>query len=345
MAKNNRLRILNILGGAKEGGAEKFFERISLSLAKNNNVDQEIIIRKSKKRFERLKDKIKKIHEIKFFYFFNPFCHRQIALIFEKFKPDIVLTWMNRASRLLPQSGKYNAINVGRLGGYYKIKNYVNCDYLITNTLDLKNYIVGHGWDSDKVEFIPNFVDDNNREKLEKETDRKIILCLGRFHQNKGIDILLKAMIYINGFELWIVGSGDEKNLYDEIISQYKIEEKVSFFEWTDNISKFLNVSSVLICPSRHEPFGNVIVEAWAHKVPVIVADTGGPKLMVKNKINGLKFGKEDIFGLIKQIKLLDSNPTLKKKIVTNGYKDFKKNYSEELIIKKYLNFFNKIID
>ena len=97
--------------------------------------------------------------------------------------------------------------------------------------------------------------------------------------------------------------------------------------------------------PFRHEPFGNVIVEAWAHKIPVIVADTGGPKIMVKNKINGLKFGKEDMFDLIKQIKLLESNPTLKKKIITNGYKDFKKNYSEDLIIKKYLNFFNKIID
>ena len=66
---------------------------------------------------------------------------------------------------------------------------------------------------------------------------------------------------------------------------------------------------------------------------------------MVKNKINGLKFGKEDIFDPIKQIKLLESNPTLKKKIINNGYKDFKKNYSEDFIIKKYLNFFNKIVD
>ena len=131
---------------------------------------------------------------------------------------------------------------------------------------------------------------------------------------------------------LWIVGSGDEKNLYDKIISEYKLEEKVNFFEWTDDISKFLNVSSMLICPSRHEPFGNVIVEAWAHKIPVIVADTGGPKLMVKNKINGLKFEKENIFDLIKQIKLLESNPTLKKKIINNGYKDFKKIIPKNLL-------------
>ena len=51
------------------------------------------------------------------------------------------------------------------------------------------------------------------------------------------------------------------------------------------------------------------------------------------------------MFDLIKQIKILESNSALKKKIITNGYKDFKKNYSEDLIIKKFFNFFNKIID
>ncbi len=34
MEKNNKLKILNILGGAKQGGAEKFFERLSLAIVK-----------------------------------------------------------------------------------------------------------------------------------------------------------------------------------------------------------------------------------------------------------------------------------------------------------------------
>ena len=42
--------------------------------------------------------------------------------IFDEFKPNIVLSWMNRASRLLPDSQKFNSVNIGRLGGYYKIK-------------------------------------------------------------------------------------------------------------------------------------------------------------------------------------------------------------------------------
>ena len=133
-------------------------------------------------------------------------------------------------------------------------------------------------------------------------------------------------MTYISNFDLWVIGSGEERQLYNEIISEYKLDDKVSFFEWTDDISQYLNVADLLICPSRHEPFGNVIVEGWAHRIPVIVSDTGGPKLIVKNQINGLKFKNEDMFDLLKQIKLLENNLGLRKKIISNGYKEFKIN-------------------
>ena len=340
MEKDNRLRVLNILGGSKEGGAEKFFERISLALEKKK-IHQELIIRKSDQRYNRLTDKIKIIHQIKYFYFYNPFCHKKINDVFEKFRPNVTLTWMNRASRLLPK--KKNCINIGRIGGYYKIKNYVNCDYLITNTFDLRNYAIEHGWDPEKVEFIPNFVDENNKEKVINKSARKVIICLGRFHKNKGIDILLKAMTYISDYDLWIIGRGEEKKLYDQIIRQYKLEKKVYFHDWTDNISKYLNASNILICPSRHEPFGNVIIEAWAHKIPVIVSETGGPKVIVKNNFNGLKFKNEDMFDLLKKIKLIKNNINLRKKITLNGFQEFKAKYAEHLIIDKYIKFFQKV--
>ena len=55
---------------------------------------------------------------------------------------------MNRASKILPKSKGW--INVGRIGGYYKIKNYANCDFIITNTNDLKDFVIESGWDSKK---------------------------------------------------------------------------------------------------------------------------------------------------------------------------------------------------
>ena len=58
---------------------------------------------------------------------------------------------------------------VGRVGGFYKIKNYVNCDFLITNTQDLKEYVISQGWDRKAVEYIPNFVNSKPKFNFIKE--------------------------------------------------------------------------------------------------------------------------------------------------------------------------------
>ena len=159
--------------------------------------------------------------------------------------------------------------------------------------------------------------------KKEKKNSSKIILCLGRFHRNKGIDILLKAMPYLNDYNLWIVGEGEERKFYDLIVKQHGLSEKVFFYEWTNNISEFINSADILVCPSRHEPFGNIVVDGWAHKIPVIVSDTGGPSVLINNNINGLKFKNEDFFDLITKVKSLESKKSLVKKIINNGYNEY----------------------
>ena len=154
MGKINRLKLLNIISGAKDGGAEKFFERLSLSFENNSFVSQKVIIKKNYNRFNYLKKYIDDIDQISFFNFYNPFLSYKINKVFTEFKPDIVLSWMNRASSLIPHLRFFNEIKIGRLGGYYKIKNYLSCDYLITNTQDLKDYVCSQGWEKEKVEFI-----------------------------------------------------------------------------------------------------------------------------------------------------------------------------------------------
>ena len=104
------------------------------------------------------------------------------------------------------------------------------------------------------------------------------------------------------------------KKIYDTIIEKYDLKEKVVFYEWTNNISEFINSADLLVCPSRHEPFGNVVIDGWAHKIPVIVSDTGGLGTLIKNNVNGLKFKNEDFFDLVEKIKYLESKKSLVKK-------------------------------
>ena len=333
------------MSGAEFGGAEFFFERLALSFERKKNIQQKIIMKSDKNRLKNLKISISDIEEIILFKFYNPFCLLKIENIISEFEPDIVLTWMNRASSLIPNKKFKNEITVGRLGGFYKIKNYAKCDYLITNTMDIREYVIEQGWEEQKVEFIPNFVFRNKNSKTDFGFKKKdVLICMGRFHENKGIDILIKAMPFLPDFKLLIVGSGSLKEHYELLINKFDLNERVKIFDWSNDISQYLNSSSVLICPSRHEPFGNIVVDGWAHKIPVIVSDTGGPGKLIKNKLNGLKFENNNSFDLVKKIEDLNSDLNLRKKIIENGYKIYEENYSEDVIVEKYINFFKKIV-
>jgi len=343
MEKNISIKILNIISGSRDGGAEKFFERLSVSFENYRVFKQKVVIRKNMERYNFLRKYIKNLDQINFFHFLNPFYYKKMNRIYFNFKPDIVFSWMNRASSLLPKKKINKEINVGRLGGYYKIKNYLKCDYLIANTEDIKNYICKQGWDPEKVVHIPNFVNENNNSRINNSKKEKIILCLGRFHSNKGIDIIIRAMTKLPNFRLWIVGSGNLKNSYLNLIKKLGIVEKVKIFKWTDNISQYLNIGEILVCPSRHEPFGNIVVDGWAHKIPIVASDIGGPSEMIKNKINGIKFQSENIDQLVKSIKTISRDKKLKKELTQNGYKEFKKKFSKDIVINKYIKFFKEI--
>ncbi len=344
MGFNTKLKILNIISGAKYGGAESFFERLAISFAKNQDIDQKILIRSNRERLNKLKKVTNEVEQLIFFNSLNPFCSYKIQQSIKEFDPHIVLTWMNRASNLLPRKKINNEITVGRLGGYYKIKNYTKCDFLITNTQDLKKFVISEGWDRKKVEFIPNFVLSSQSLKTRVDSkNRKTILCMGRFHENKAIDILIKSMPFLPSFKLIIVGNGLLENSYRLLINKLNLSNRVEIHKWSNHISNFLTNASMLICPSRHEPFGNIVIDGWAHKIPVVVSNVGGPGLIVKHGFNGLKFQKDNIFDLVNKIKMLNSDECLKKKVTTNGFKLFKSEYSEKVIVKKYISFFNKI--
>ena len=344
MEKNSKLKILNIMSGANSGGAENFFERLAIAFEKES-LQQKVIIRYHKERFDYLNTKLSNLKYIKFFNNFNPFCRTVIEKSIKEFKPNIILTWMNRASRVLPNEKFGNEIVVGRLGGYYKMKNYSKCDYLIANTQDIKDYIVDSGWDSNKVSFIPNFVNSNKNTTLDLEFSKnKTLIAMGRFHKNKGFDVLIKSLSFLPNYSLILVGQGSLKEFYEELIEKYNLKKRVKIFNWTDDISAFLNSASVLICPSRHEPFGNIIIDGWAHKIPVIAANVSGPGNLIKEKVNGLKFEKNDIFDLVKKIKEIQKNKKLKEKIIKNAFEEYNKKFKQELIVKKYISFFKKII-
>ena len=111
-------------------------------------------------------------------------------------RPDIVLTWMSRATRLCPRG---DFVHVARLGGYYDLKYYRRCDHLIGNTRAIVDYAIAKGWPRERIDYLPNFVPDASAAStaagsIAPAGRAPLALALGRLHPNKGFDLLLEAL-------------------------------------------------------------------------------------------------------------------------------------------------------
>jgi hypothetical protein len=139
------LRLLQAMAGAEVGGAEAFFVRLAIAFAAAD-VEQRVIIRRDSARARALRNGGVEALELPFGgrmdFRTRPALQREI----ERYKPDIVLSWMSRASWATPKSTRPDGYKlIARLGGYYDLKYYRHCDYLIGNTQEIVEHIAGQG--------------------------------------------------------------------------------------------------------------------------------------------------------------------------------------------------------
>ena len=338
-------RLLQVMAGARNGGAELFFSRLAIALSEIG-YSQKVVIRKNKERFQQLKESDVDVTEMRFggpLDFLTSYKLRKLAA---DYQPEVVLTWMTRATQKLPK-GAFK--HVARLGGYYNLQKYRKCDYLIGNTQTIINYMTQHGWPSDKIIYIPNFVDERKGSPLERSmfdtpTGFPIILALGRFHKNKGFDVLLEALASIPDVFLWLAGDGAQKQTLMRIADNLKISNRVRFLGWRSDTADLLAAADALICPSRHEPLGNVILEAWAQGKPVIAAASDGPKELITSGKNGFLCEIDNPTNLADKVKMLLSDANLAKELASEGRQTYERNFSKKIIVQQYTDFFDKLV-
>jgi len=99
---------------------------------------------------------------------------------------------------------------------------------------------------------------------------------LGRLQPTKGVDWLLRALsdMPFEAWEIWLAGTGDAPYV-DELKRRFA-SPRVHFLGFIPPQELFARVDLLLVPSLWHEPFGRIIIEAYAHGVPVIAADRGG---------------------------------------------------------------------
>lgn len=96
--------------------------------------------------------------------------------------------------------------------------------------------------------------------------------------------------------------------------------------------------------PSREEPFGNVFVQAWAARKPVIVSDALGPKQFCRDGEDCLMVPREDADALAAGINRLSADKSLQDAIVARGFERYQNEFTKEKTVAAYLEFYLDIL-
>ncbi len=124
-----------------------------------------------------------------------------------------------------------------------------------------------------------NFIIPNGTEKelfLEKQYDQLESICfIGRFHEIKALDLLLKAVSKVDDVKLLVAGSGEkeyEKYIYG-LAKVLQIEDRVEFKGFANKEEKrdILMKSAFIVVPSFSEVLSLVALESIMCSTPVLL--------------------------------------------------------------------------
>ena len=339
------------MAGGEVGGAEEFFVRLAIALHERG-IAQTVISRPNDKRGPRLADTGIELVELSFGGFFDNKTVPSLAAEIDRTEPDIVLSWMNRASDLTGRAvrkANSSPLLIGRQGGYYDLKYYSGCDHLIGNTPGIVNYLVGEGWAQDRAHYVPNFVSavpstPVPRSDLNVPEGCTLMLAAGRLHRNKAFDVLLAAVKRAEGIYLLLAGDGVDGKALERLAHKLGVADRVRFLGWRTDIPNLMATADMLVCPSRIEPLGNVVIEAWARNLPVIAAASEGPGWLIEDGTDGLLAPVDDVDLLGEAITRLASDTQLASRLVAAGRRRFETDFTEDAVVAKFLALFEKVL-
>lgn len=340
------MRILHVIAGAKEGGAESIMLDAVVALAEAG-VTQHVITRgHNEARLTAIANAGVPYTIASFDKLWREPTKSAIKQVAEEFQPDVIHYWMGRAGTFAPKS--WRARSVGWYGGYYKLERFKNCAWHVGMTKDLVRHILEQGAPEDRVSVLHSYANlapapPTPRATLETPEGAPAVLTLARLHWKKGIDTLLEALAGLPGVYAWIGGEGPLEADLKALAEKLGVSDRVRFLGWRNDRANLLAACDAVVFPSRYEPFGNVTIEAWASHKPLVVADAAGPAATVTNEVDALLVPKDDPTALREAMRRVLEDATLAKALVENGARSYEQNFTKTAFVRASMTLYERI--
>ena len=145
------------------------------------------------------------------------------------------------------------------------------------------------------------------------------LLYVGRISREKDLDVLAAAFRKLREeglpVNLLMVGHGP----YSQALAESLPEAIFTGYLEGEELAKAYASSDIFVFPSTTDTFGNVIIEAQACGLPVIVSDLGGPKELVSHGLDGLITKSHNVEDFTNAVRTLVNDPQLRADMAKNA--------------------------
>ncbi len=268
-------------------------------------------------------------------------------------QPDAVLSFMTKYNVLTIMASLFTGINIyvsERNNPLKKISIqlslsrklfYRNAKGIIAQTMFAKK-VFEDTLNCKNIEVIENPVINIENSLIKKR--EKTIITTGRLIPSKNHISLVRIFSKLKrkDWKLKILGDGPEmKNLKTEI-NNLNLNDSIELLGKTNNVTEYLNHSSIFAFTSKSEGYPNALVEGMCSGLACISYDCpAGPDEIINNGVNGfiIKNFNEDDY--LKQLQELINSEKLRNHISLNALK-IKERNNIKYISEKYIEFFQR---
>lgn len=262
-------------------------------------------------------------------------------------KPNAIIAHGGRAIEFARLAKPSNIPLIGVAHGY-SIKRLIKCDYIISLTTHMQNFLIQNGVDRSRIVLIPNMINiENNFVPRNNYKQPVVIGTMARFVQNKGIDVFLTSLLKLKernyNFKAIIGGNGEEAEKLHTLSKNLGLEHYVSFIGWVKDKKEFFDSIDIFCLPSVHEPFGIIVLEAMKFCVPMVCTKTQGPSEIIRDQVDGLLCTTGSSDQLAEKLAYLIDNQDVSKNYAKSSYLRLQENYEISIVASKLAEFIRSI--
>lgn len=353
----------NAVKTSKWGGGEKWMIQAAKNM-ENRDYSCSFLCRKNSLFRQRIEEAGLRSFPIPFSNSFDIASVFQIYRIIKKNRINIVVCATNLDLKLTGLASRLAGIPIVSRQGLamfsdkfkYKILVTYFTDTVVTNTCSIKKQYENYHWfPKNHIQVIYNGVETHPplvseevvsrlRQQYLIQPDEKIILGSGRLTHQKGFSYLIEAaQLAAASGQKWkflILGEGEQRPLLEKQINEYGLSN-VLLTGYQKEVSAYYQMADIFVLSSLSEGTPNVVLEAMAHRLPVIATDVNGVSEIIEHNKNGFLITPRNGLDIYKKIEQLLSSPERLHSFKEAGFETVSNKFSWEKFTEEFSNYLN----